>query len=98
MLSPRGWNKRGFQSKNILFPIRQVLTAGFERVSIDCALAGEANKIQNVCFRSVIEFTFGYAIQVTSEFHVKFHAKNRYRTNRVASFSIEPGFDRWPLW
>ena len=52
-------------------------------------------KIQNVCFRPVIEFTFGYAIQVTSEFHVKFHAKNRYRTNRIANFSIEPGFELW---
>ena len=37
-------NKSGFQSKNILFPIRQILTADFERVSIVCALTGAADK------------------------------------------------------
>ena len=37
-------NKGGFQSKNILFPVRQILTADFERVSNVCALAGAANK------------------------------------------------------
>ena len=36
--------KGDFQSKNILFPIRQMLTADFERVSIVCALAGAADK------------------------------------------------------
>ena len=44
LLSLRGWNKSGFQSKNIFFPIRQILTADFERVSIVCALAGAADK------------------------------------------------------
>ena len=44
LLSLRGWNKSGFQSKNILFPIRQILTVDFERVSIVCALAGAADK------------------------------------------------------
>lgn len=44
--------------------------------------------MQNVWFRSVIEFTFySYAIQekiyyLTSEFYVKFHLKNRCRTQR----------------
>ena len=58
MLSPRGWNKSGLQSKNILFPILEILTSDFERVSILCAQI-----IQNVWFRPVIEFTFSYAIQ-----------------------------------
>ena len=98
MLSPRLWNKNGFQSKNILFPIRQVLTTGFERFPSFVHWPARLTKIQNVCFRPVIEFTFGYAIQVTSEYHVKFHAKNGYRTNREANFSIEPGFELWPLW
>ena len=31
--------KSGFHSKNILFPIRQILTADFVRVSIVCAVA-----------------------------------------------------------
>ena len=50
-------NKSGFQAKNILFSIRQIL-----RVSIFCALA-RLTKVQNVCFRQVTEFTFSYAIQ-----------------------------------
>ena len=44
LVSLQGWNKSGFQSKNTLFPIRQILTADFERVSIVCALAGAADK------------------------------------------------------
>ena len=64
LLSLRDWNKSGFQSKNIFFPIRLILTADFERVSIVCALAGATDKNTKRCFRPVIEFTFySYAIQ-----------------------------------
>ena len=77
-------NKSGFQAKNILFSIRQILRADFERVSIFCALA-RLTKVQNVCFRQITEFTFSYAIQekFTKKF-IKFHAKNQYRANREA--------------
>ena len=43
-------------SKNIFFPIRQILTADSQRVSIVCALT-RLTKTQNVWFRVVIEFT-----------------------------------------
>ena len=52
LLSPLGWNKNSFQSKNIFFPIRQILTADFERVSIVCALAGAADKNTKRLFSS----------------------------------------------
>ena len=52
LLSPLGWNKSSFQSKNIFFPIRQILTADFERVSIVCPLAGAADKYTKRFFSS----------------------------------------------
>ena len=39
LLSPRGWNRSVFLCKNILFPVRKILTADFERVFTVCALA-----------------------------------------------------------
>ena len=52
LLSPLGWNKNSFQSKNIFFPIRQILTADFERVSMVSALAGAADKNTKRLFSS----------------------------------------------
>ena len=74
-------NKSGFQAKNILFSIRQIL-----RVSIFCTLA-RLTKVQNVCFRQVTEFTLAMRFKknsLTNDLYIKFHAKNQYRANREA--------------
>jgi len=86
--SPRGWNSRGFHSKNILFPIRQILTADFERVSTVCVLARLSKNTKRLVSPNKLSLAFiaicnSRKIHIlTSEFHVKFYLKNKvYRTH-----------------
>ena len=69
------------QCSTILFPVRQLLTANFERVAIVCALAGVADKNTKRLFS-----VFSHCMR--SEFHVKFHLNNPYRTHHFAVRAI----------
>ena len=54
---PRGSNKSGLHSKNILFPIRWILRADFERVSIVCTVARLTKSTKRLVSPIVIGFT-----------------------------------------
>ena len=78
-------------SENLRKPLKRKSTRkridmDFERVSFICALGtGAVHKNRK---RLVLLCNSRNIHCLTSEFHVKFHAKNRYRTNREAMSAI----------
>lgn len=89
--------KIGFLSKNILLPIRQILTPDFERVSMVYALVSAADKDTKRLLlpSNWVNLKLCNSRKIhcqTSEFHVKFYLKNQYHTycfTRRAKFDIE---------